>query len=260
VAGIRGTILITEVSEDAAKAAITKFTLLTGVVDVSSLDPATGRPAGQRVMLHPLQTLNVAGFTRPSAPRNISRGDAHSTAAAYKVTVPAPPPAANLPVVERQVEQGVAAAAAVAALDAKNNAKASPAPSSGGDATVSGNGNTAGNGSTTTADGTGTTASGGTTGGGNGNGTTAGTGTTGNGNGNGRVASTPTVTPATPAPAPATATVMPPPVTTTPVATTPVPAPTLPVVSIPLPGNDKKGPDPTDLIPKKVPPGLAKKK
>src|SRR5262245_51453759 len=113
VAGIRGTILVTEVSQDAAKGATTQFTLLTGVVDVVGLDGTTGRPMGARVTMNPLQTLGVAGFSRPTAPRNISRSDAQAVAAAYKVTVPAPPPAANAPMVERQVEQGIAAAAAL---------------------------------------------------------------------------------------------------------------------------------------------------
>ena len=63
--------------------------------------------------MQPLQTLGVAGFTRPTAPRNISRADAQAVASAYKVSVPAPPAAANAPMVERQVEQGIAAAAAL---------------------------------------------------------------------------------------------------------------------------------------------------
>ena len=98
VAGIRGTVLIAEVSQDSAGRANTQFTLLTGIVDVSGLDAATGRATGPRVTMQPLQTLGVAGFTRPSAPRNISRTDAQAVAAAYKVapgpTAAAPPPAA----------------------------------------------------------------------------------------------------------------------------------------------------------------------
>jgi hypothetical protein len=98
VAGIRGTVLIAEVSQDLAGRANTQFTLLTGIVDVSGLDAATGRATGPRVTMQPLQTLGVTGFTRPSAPRNISRTDAQAVAAAYKVapgpTAAAPPPAA----------------------------------------------------------------------------------------------------------------------------------------------------------------------
>jgi hypothetical protein len=119
VAGIRGTVLIAEVSQDSASRANTQFTLLTGIVDVSGLDAATGRSTGPRVTMQPLQTLGVAGFTRPSAPRNISRADAQAVASAYKVTVPTPTPAANAPMVERQVEQGVAAAAALVPVDPK---------------------------------------------------------------------------------------------------------------------------------------------
>ena len=124
VAGIRGTILIAEVAQESANRANTQFTLLTGVVDVSGLDAATGRATGARVTMQPLQTLGVAGFTRPTAPRNISRADAQAVASAYKVSVPAPPAAANAPMVERQVEQGIAAAAALIPVDPK--AKADP--------------------------------------------------------------------------------------------------------------------------------------
>jgi hypothetical protein len=119
VAGIRGTILIAEVVQESANRANTQFTLLTGIVDVSGLDAATGRATGPRVTMQPLQTLGVAGFTRPSAPRNISRTDAQAVAAAYKVSVPAPSAAANAPMVERQVEQGLAAAAALVPVDPK---------------------------------------------------------------------------------------------------------------------------------------------
>jgi hypothetical protein len=130
VAGIRGTVLIAEVTQDGPKSFNTVFTLLTGIVDVSSLDAATGRVIGSRVMLQPLQTLSVTGFTRPTAPRNISRADAQAVASAYKVTIPTPPPAANAPMVERQVEQGVAAAAALLPVDpnAKGETKDAPAP------------------------------------------------------------------------------------------------------------------------------------
>src|SRR5207344_1727505 len=53
VAGIRGTVLIAEVSQDPAGRANTQFTLLTGIVDVSGLDATTGRPVGARVTLQP---------------------------------------------------------------------------------------------------------------------------------------------------------------------------------------------------------------
>jgi hypothetical protein len=125
VAGIRGTILIAEVAQESASRASTQFTLLTGIVDVSGLDAVTGRAIGPRVTMQPLQTLGLAGFTRPSAPRNISRADAQAVASAYKVSVPAPPAAANAPMVERQVEQGIAAAAALVPVDPK--AKNDPA-------------------------------------------------------------------------------------------------------------------------------------
>jgi hypothetical protein len=117
VAGIRGTILIAEVAQESASRASTQFTLLTGIVDVAGLDAVTGRATGPRVTMQPLQTLGMAGFTRPSAPRNISRANAQAVASAYKVSVPTPPAAANAPMVERQVEQGIVAAAALVPVD-----------------------------------------------------------------------------------------------------------------------------------------------
>src|SRR5207244_6313820 len=63
VAGVRGTVLITEVVQATAAAAdppgtvTTRFTLLTGVVDVSLLDPTTARPATSPFTPNPPQTL-----------------------------------------------------------------------------------------------------------------------------------------------------------------------------------------------------------
>jgi hypothetical protein len=255
VAGIRGTVLIAEVSQDAASRANTQFTLLTGIVDVSGLDAATGRAIGPRVTLQPLQTLGVAGFTRPSAPRNISRTDAQAVAAAYKVSVPTPPPAANAPMVERQVEQGVAAAAALVPVDPK--VKADPKAEAAQDVAVDdgksdksrqddsgqtakdrkasapGNSNTGGN-------------TGGTSGG-----TTGGPGAT-----SGPAPSAPGPTaaappPTAPAPSGPAPTAPAPPAVNPPASASPPPA-VPPVASVPVPGNDKKGGVLDDLT-KKLP-------
>ena len=222
VAGIRGTILIAEVSHESESRANTQFTLLTGIVDVSGLDAATGRAAGPRVTMQPLQTLGMAGFARPSAPRNISRADAHAVASAYKVTIPTPPIAANAPMVERQVEQGLAAAAALVP-DPKVDPKATadgPGQDTAGDAGMGGQ--------------SAKDRKAAKPGSGGGNTSPAPT--------SGPVPSGPAPTaPAPTAPVPTAPAPAPPPVAVTPPPATPPPPVVPPVASIPLPGNDKKG-------------------
>jgi hypothetical protein len=112
VAGVRGTVVIAEVSPAARGGDVTsRFTLLTGIVDVAMLDPITGRPTGAAVTLRPLQGV---GVTRQlSAIRSLSRTEAQSIASDYKVSVPTPPPAANTQVMERQVDQAVQHTAAI---------------------------------------------------------------------------------------------------------------------------------------------------
>ena len=93
--------------------------LLTGIVDVSGLDAATGRAIGPRVTMQPLQTLGARRLHRPSAPRNIPARMPRPSPPPTRSACRLPPPAANAPMVERQVEQGVAAAAALVPVDPK---------------------------------------------------------------------------------------------------------------------------------------------
>jgi hypothetical protein len=58
VAGVRGTVIIAEVSAPGG-AVSSRFTLLTGIVDVTMLDRLTGRPSGPPVTLRPLQGIGV---------------------------------------------------------------------------------------------------------------------------------------------------------------------------------------------------------
>jgi hypothetical protein len=113
VAGVRGTIVIAEVSPTPGAEVSSTFTLLTGIVDVSLLDPSTGRPGLQRVTLRPLQAVGVLGSTRLGAVRAISRGDARAIASDYKVVLPPPPAPANTQLTEGQIEKAVQHAAAV---------------------------------------------------------------------------------------------------------------------------------------------------
>jgi hypothetical protein len=114
MAGVRGTVVIADVTapHQAGGAVTTRFTLLTGLVDVARLDGA-GQPFGQVVMLHPLQSITVTGLMPPGAVRTLTRGEAQAVAADYKVTLPAPPPPANVQVTEQQIEIAVQHAVAL---------------------------------------------------------------------------------------------------------------------------------------------------
>jgi hypothetical protein len=104
VAGVRGTVLITEVTQQAGQPPRTDFTLITGIVDVLVRD-STGRSIGSPVMLNALQTLGISGFTPPSGPRNITPAQAQTIANGYKANLKEPPANANQQVKDRQVEQ-----------------------------------------------------------------------------------------------------------------------------------------------------------
>ncbi|HET7342146.1 MAG TPA: FecR domain-containing protein [Methylomirabilota bacterium] len=107
VAGVRGTVLITEVTETQTPLgpqADSRFTLITGVVDVSLLDP-TGRRTGSPFTLNALQTLGVTGFTLPSGARNITRAQAQSIANSFRANLKEPPTGSTQLITERHVEQ-----------------------------------------------------------------------------------------------------------------------------------------------------------
>ena len=121
VAGVRGTVLITEVVQATAAAAdppgtvTTRFTLLTGIVDVSLLDPTTGRPGTSRFTLNPLQTVGIVGFTPPQGPRSITQAQGTQAANDYKVPLKDAPAGSNAQITDRQVENASNAASGAAA-------------------------------------------------------------------------------------------------------------------------------------------------
>jgi hypothetical protein len=127
MAGVRGTVVIADVAQ-AGGSVTTRFTLLTGIVDVARLDASTGQPAGQAVMLHPMETIAVTGSRPPGAVRAISRAEADSIAADYKVSLPPPPAAANTQVTAQQIELAVQHSAALTG--------AQPGPGDGGPGTA----------------------------------------------------------------------------------------------------------------------------
>jgi len=126
MAGVRGTVVIADVAAPAGGAVTTRFTLLTGIVDVARLDAATGQATGQLVTLRPLQTIAVTGGLPPGAVRALGSHEAQSIADDYKVVLPPPPPPANAQVTEQQIELAVQHSAALteAEPDAEDGTRA----------------------------------------------------------------------------------------------------------------------------------------
>jgi hypothetical protein len=121
VAGVRGTVVITEVGQFTAQAGgtppgsvNTRFTLLTGALEVNLLD-ASGR-RGATFTMGPLQQLSLTGFTPPSGgPRTITRAQGQAAANDYKVGLKDAPQGSNAQISDKQVEQASNAAAATGA-------------------------------------------------------------------------------------------------------------------------------------------------
>ena len=106
IAGVRGTVVIAEVSAAHRTAPVTtRYTLLTGIVDVARLD--SGQPTGPATVLHPLQTVTVIGDLPPGAVQSISRARAGAIARDYRVSLPPPPAEANAEVTERLIDQAL---------------------------------------------------------------------------------------------------------------------------------------------------------
>jgi hypothetical protein len=109
IAGVRGTVVIADVTPPSRPggSVTTRYTLLTGIVDVSQLDVPFGQRTGQEILLHPLQTVEIVGLTPPGAIQRISAAQGRAIASDYKVTLPTPPPAANTEVTDKQIEIAV---------------------------------------------------------------------------------------------------------------------------------------------------------
>jgi uncharacterized membrane protein YgcG len=139
VAAIRGTVVITEVAPNPA-GATSRFTLLTGIVDVYLVD-GSGQPTGQPVTLKPLQAVGVVGSTPPGNPQGISRAEADAIASDYKVGLKQPPAGAHNEISEAQVGE---AARRAAALGGPDNKKDGPDVGSGDDKNGKKDGNSGG--------------------------------------------------------------------------------------------------------------------
>jgi hypothetical protein len=107
VAAIRGTIIVAEVESPAARPAdvSTRFTLLTGVVDVTRIDHATGHASGPVVVMKPLQSLGLTGFGALGVPQPITRAEADAVASGFAVKLPDPVRGVNAKVLDDQVKE-----------------------------------------------------------------------------------------------------------------------------------------------------------
>ncbi len=123
VAAIRGTIIIAEVDPPTSQSpdGSTRFTLLTGVVDVTRIDQ-TGRLTGAPVILKPLQSLGVSGLAPLGTPRPITRIEADAVAAGFATPLREPSPGANAKVVDDQVQEATKRTTAVT-TDSKDKDK-----------------------------------------------------------------------------------------------------------------------------------------
>ena len=124
VAAIRGTTVVAEVAPAIGGAGLTsRFTLLTGLIDVTPLDPATGRPSGPAVGMIPLQTLSITGAAIIGTPRNITRTEAHAVTSDLKPRLKDPSKDANREVISDQVDQAARHAAALTGEGVQDAAK-----------------------------------------------------------------------------------------------------------------------------------------
>jgi hypothetical protein len=131
VAGIRGTVVITEVDQTTAQLApgrgafTSRFTVLQGVISVSQYNPLT-RQLGPTVNLGTLQTTGITGSAAPRPPVTITPEAAKQLASEYKTTIKeAPPAAAASGIVNSQVQQAASYVTSVLA-PAQQTAAAAP--------------------------------------------------------------------------------------------------------------------------------------
>jgi hypothetical protein len=102
VAGIRGTVVIAEVTRRGADTS-TRFTLLTGVIDVLRLD-AERRPIGAASILTPMQTISIDRGLSPVSP--ITRAEGEAVSAGFRLPVKVQPKGAEW-VAKDQVTQAI---------------------------------------------------------------------------------------------------------------------------------------------------------
>ena len=111
ITAVRGTTIVVElVKPTGAPAAppTTRLTVLEGFVEITLLDPATGRPRGTPLRVNALQQTTVNGANPPTPPQNVDRNAAVrlDSSFAFKLV-----PTASDDVLKRQLEQAASDAA-----------------------------------------------------------------------------------------------------------------------------------------------------
>ena len=113
ITAVRGTAWIVEVTKTPA-GPVSRITVLDGIVEVTPLDPATGRPRGAVIALHALQQLELGVTTPPVAPQTITRADASLLDATFAFTLKAGT-GTDPDVMKRQLDRAAKDAAAAQA-------------------------------------------------------------------------------------------------------------------------------------------------
>ena len=112
ITAVRGTTIVVEVVRTPAAPATTppttRLTVLEGFVEITLLDPATGRPRGTPLRVNALQQTTVNGANPPTPPQNVNRNAAVQldSSFAFKLV-----PTASDDVLKRQLEQAASDAA-----------------------------------------------------------------------------------------------------------------------------------------------------
>ena len=109
VTAVRGTVVVVEVVRTPS-GVTSRITVLIGSVEVTRIDPATGRPTGAPLAVNALQQTVVDGLKPPSAPQAIPRPDGEALEATFAFGLK-PGSTANADLLKRQVEQAASDAA-----------------------------------------------------------------------------------------------------------------------------------------------------
>jgi hypothetical protein len=104
ITAVRGTAVVVEVGPTGSL-----VTVLDGIVEVTPLDPATGRPRGPAVRLAARQQLQVGAAGAPAPPRTLNQADAQKLDATFAFALKAGAPSSD--VVQRQMNQAASDAA-----------------------------------------------------------------------------------------------------------------------------------------------------
>jgi hypothetical protein len=119
VAAIRGTVVITEVSQatsqlSASSAAwTTTVTVLRGAIEFRALDAITRQPVGPALSVSAMQSIRVSGAALPRPVQTITREAAERLASDLRGRVKDPGPSASAPIAESQMREATSRAAAI---------------------------------------------------------------------------------------------------------------------------------------------------